>query len=46
MTTNHPKMGVEPAPEILCVLNIPLTMDSVQHSVQKVNQPLSQIFRE
>jgi hypothetical protein len=46
MTTNHQKMGVEPIPKMLCVSNIPQTMDSVQHSIPVVNQSLPQTFRE
>jgi hypothetical protein len=40
-------VGHCPLPEVyLFVLNIPQTMDNVQHSVPIVNQPLSQTFRE
>jgi hypothetical protein len=33
MTTNDLETGVERTPETSCVSNIPLTMDSVQHTV-------------
>jgi hypothetical protein len=46
MTTNHLKMGVEPTPEMSCISNIPQTVDNVQHSIHKINQPLLQTFRE
>jgi hypothetical protein len=46
MTTNHLNTGVEPIPETSCISNIPQAVDSIQHSVAIINQPLSQTFGE
>jgi len=46
MTTDCLKMGAEPTPQMLCISNAPHTMDSVQHNIHIMNQPLSQTIRE
>lgn len=42
----HMKMGMQPAPKMSCISNIPHTMESVQHKSGITNLPLSQTFRE
>jgi hypothetical protein len=34
--TSNMLTGVEPAPETLCVWNIPQTLDTVQHTIRPV----------
>lgn len=46
MTTNHLKMGVEPAPKILCLSSIPQKMDNVQYNIHIVEILLKVITRD
>jgi len=40
MTTSHLSQ-VEPSPETSCIVNVPVTMDSVQHNSSAVGSEMS-----
>jgi hypothetical protein len=44
--TKYLKTGLGPTTETLCMSNTPQTINSVQHNIAVMNQPLSQTLRD